>query len=806
MEGIQYNEISDEITASAQPNRRIFPSDASIILVGCHGAGKKTLGFIAAKYLGRRLLTEDHFFEQSTGCNRSTFLQKYGRETFNSQMALVLTKVLESNRRNCVIECATGTFSQDARRVLSAYIETNPIIYIHRDKEDLYKLLQLPVADAERLLLADQRHRDFSNLEYFNLLDTSGDGQTTEDFPFRSASTSSARLVHAKQDFKNFLDRLSGHGLTRSWVENPFSIKAIPPEYRLHTFVLTLRLSILMNSDMDLAVLEASAEAVELIIDTWPSNMLDFIAAQVALIRRKLNVPIIYNVEENPREERRRSPEEKDTMDLELMAHGLRLGVDYLSLDLERNEELVLKILALRGRTKIIGNYMIRGLGAPQWTDDIFVQRYLRGQSLGCHIVRIARFCVPGRADEFRKAFMAKIEALPEPKPHLIAYDFCVFGVVSPFQGDCLNPVTHDSLEKSSREQLVGVHTTRGTLRAYFRRGTLQPLKFYALGTNVYYSASPSMHRAAYDHYMMPHTFDAKRCTSVDDIVKVLVEPNFGGASLPAPFKVAIMPRLDLLSSHATAIGAANTILPLRGEGTSILDHANSRNKTGSTNKFYGDNTDWSSIVTCLRRAISPRNSVQPSRTTALVIGAGGMARAAIYALLKLGCRYIFVHNRTLSRAEEVAQHFNTYAKEHNLLGRRNGQDRVCWVIESARDPWPEGYQQPTIILSCIPASGTDDNPPVDFRMPPMWLRSPTGGVVIELAYEPLITPLVVQIRRIREEGNTSWVIIDGLEVVCEMAMEAFELMTGRQAPRRLMRRVCNETWEKQCAPFQPQR
>lgn len=54
--------------------------------------------------------------------------------------------------------------------------------------------------------------------------------------------------------------------------------------------------------------------------------------------------------------------------------------------------------------------------------------------------------------------------------------------------------------------------------------------------------------------------------------------------------------------------------------------------------------------------------------------------------------------------------------------------------------------------------------------------------------------------------GGALWVIVDGLEVVGEMAIEAFELMTGRKAPRNLMTRVCNETWERQSAPFQPQR
>lgn len=45
---------------------------------------------------------------------------------------------------------------------------------------------------------------------------------------------------------------------------------------------------------------------------------------------------------------------------------------------------------------------------------------------------------------------------------------------------------------------------------------------------------------------------------------------------------------------------------------------------------------------------------------------------------------------------------------------------------------------------------------------------------------------------------SPSWVVVDGLEVVAEMAIEAFELMTGRMAPKRLMKEVCRKTWEQQ--------
>jgi len=49
-----------------------------------------------------------------------------------------------------------------------------------------------------------------------------------------------------------------------------------------------------------------------------------------------------------------------------------------------------------------------------------------------------------------------------------------------------------------------------------------------------------------------------------------------------------------------------------------------------------------------------------------------------------------------------------------------------------------------------------------------------------------------------RESVSPSWVIVDGLEVVGEMAIEAFELMTGRMAPKRLMKEVGRKTWELQ--------
>lgn len=53
-----------------RPNVRDFLPNASIVLIGSRGSGKRTLGFIGAMHLGRRLVTEDHYFQEATGVSR----------------------------------------------------------------------------------------------------------------------------------------------------------------------------------------------------------------------------------------------------------------------------------------------------------------------------------------------------------------------------------------------------------------------------------------------------------------------------------------------------------------------------------------------------------------------------------------------------------------------------------------------------------------------------------------------------------------------------------------------------------------
>ncbi|KAK3318394.1 type I 3-dehydroquinase-domain-containing protein [Apodospora peruviana] len=809
---------------SAPKNERVFEHNASIVLVGCRGAGKRTLGFIGALHLGRRLVTEDHYFEKVTGLSRGEYLSRNGKERFARQNSDVFKRMLDSNRHGCVIECGMGSLADEALFFLRAYSLRNPVVYVHREKEQI--LLLLDAVDAEQLLRADEKHKTCSNFEYYNLYDDSNPGKLPNSgpgTPMDGRQGGASKLLNVREDFTTFLDLITGRGATRAWLESPFSVKAIPPEYRSQSYALRLRLSYLLEMDLEWEDFEARGDCIELIIDRWPDDMLNIVARQVALIRRKLGLPIIFHAEETPRGERRRSPEEKDAMDYELLELGLRLGVEYISLDLQRDEKLVNRVLAHRGRSRVIGNFWYPSMGALPWLDDRQIGNYKRAKALGCDVVRIVRFCAGDSDPDVLEHFKRKVdEAVPDPKPPLVAYDFSVLGVRTPFQTNILGPVKHPDVH-NGRDPLTTICAANNAIDMLFRQFLLEPLQFYVLGSNVSYSLSPAMQTAAYEFSGMPHSFRAVTCSTQNGLNQICLSDTFGGACLTAPFKVAIMPHLKVKSHHATAIGAVNVLLPLRGQNGTILDHANSRNKGGPAQDFFGDNTDWSSILTCLRRAISPRNFVQPSRTTGLVVGAGGMARAAIYALIQLGCRNIFIYNRTTQNAIEVARHFNEWAAAQGIItggsssGGNNGSQasttpplgsaplvtEICRVIPSLAHPWPAGYQLPTMVISCVPATAVDGNPPADFEMPQDWLRSPTGGVVVELAYEPLITPLVAQMQAFRSHSNNgerspSWTTVDGLEVVGEMAIEAFELMTGRPAPKRLMKEVGRKTWEQQ--------
>ncbi|KAE8142735.1 type I 3-dehydroquinase-domain-containing protein [Aspergillus pseudotamarii] len=768
-------------------HRNVSP-DASLVLVGIRGCGKRSLGFVAATVLKRRFITEDHYFKQVTGLTRHEYLKRFGSQEFQKRDIEVLKMMLDKHRSGCVIECGLGSLTRPVQEYLRLYSLTNPVVYVVRDMARIQTLLGLEDQAVKLLCEGDPLHRMCSNFEFYNIEDRSSmSPQLDEVTPDRRSAGYSFKLKEAKEDFTRFVRFITGADVNHSSYDSPFVLLETPPENRSFTHAIFVRSSEMIQEGVDLCELESGGDAIELCVDRWDTEMASTVSKQVSLLRRSARTPIIFSIDASTSGigSGTLSPAQLRSLYFEIVEHGLRLAVEYLAIDLDQDKSLLAETSRNRGMTKIIGQHIFKPSSSVMWDDESCLSVYLEAEKLGCQLVRILRVAAEREDNAAVAKFTNKIHSLPGEHPPIIAYNVGSLGRTSQVFNSTLTSVTHPAIRRPTSNRIDPLITSRDAVQALFQSYVLDPLQFYILGASVAYSLSPAMYNAAFHHCGMSHTYSIPASPSLTALDKLGRDPHFGGASVVQPWRVEVFQKLSSKSRHAEAIGAINTIMPLRAraDGTMfpLQEQASRRNQAGPVLGWYGENTDWVGIMTCMNRNLSPRNAISPLKTTGLVIGAGGMGRAAIYAMLRLGCRKIFIYNRTLSRAENVARHFNSWAAS------QVGSTKVVHVLKSLQDEWPSDTCHPCLIASCVPADPDQDEPPANFEMPMQWLESPTGGVVLEFAYKPLETPLLRQMRRFRSETGRPWVLVDGLDNVIEQAIAQFELLTGRKAPRRLM-------------------
>ncbi|RDW64296.1 repressor protein [Aspergillus mulundensis] len=769
----------------ANVHRKVDP-EASLVLIGIRGCGKRSLGFIAATALKRRFITEDHYFKEVTGLSRHEYLKQYGSQEFQQRDIEVLKLMLDNHRSRCVIECGLGSLTRPVQEYLRQYSLTNPVVYIARDMGPIQKLLGLDDQAAKLLGEGDPLHRNCSNFEYYNTEDRSSfAAQPDEEAQDRRSVGYSFKLKEAKEDFTRFVRFVTGTDVGHSSYDSPFVLLETPPELRSYTYAIFVRSSDLIDNRVKLLELESGGDAIELCVDCWSPEMAMTVSNQVSVLRRNTHAPIILSVDSHAlRVTGNQCSEQRRNLYSQIVEHCLRLAVEYLVVDLDQDHAFIDEVIRNRGMTKIIGQRIFEPSSGVAWDNEECLSAYLNAAGLGCQLVRILRVATEREDNTAIAKFTNKIEMLPGDHPPIIAFNIGSLGRTSQVFNSILTSVSHSAIDRRSRNERDPQILARDAVQALFQSYVLDPLQFYILGGSVAYSLSPAMYNAAFNHCGMDHTYSIPEKPTLAALDQLGRDPNFGGASIVQPWRVQVFQKLAAKSRHAEAIGAINTIMPLRGQSDGIMfplqEQASRRHLAGPVLGWYGENTDWVGIMTCINRNLSPRNAISPSRTTGLVIGAGGMGRAAIYAMLRLGCRKIFIYNRTLSRAERVARHFNSWAAS------QVGSTEVVYVLQSLHDDWPDACP-PCIIASCVPADPDGDEPPANFEMPMQWLGSPTGGVVLEFAYKPLETPLLRQMRLFRSEMGRPWVLVDGLDNVAEQAIAQFEILTGRKAPRRLM-------------------
>ncbi|KIX94636.1 uncharacterized protein Z520_09682 [Fonsecaea multimorphosa CBS 102226] len=776
----------------------MFERDASIVLLGPRGSGKTTLAIIVQAALGLQHIDSDDVFQKETGFSALQFRKQFGSQQYRRHCLSFLEKLLRSYSKNCVIVWPRDLVEEAAFAFLKQYCTQHPVILVQRDSAAIESYLQLsPPSKIERILeILIPRYRACSSYEYFNLEETMFLGQATmpeNDLPHATPRILKPLLL--KRVEKSFLRFLAHVMLPSSLHPEPSGQLLLPQSRAKYTYLLTLPVAQINSADFDMRWLNCGADAVQLEIDLDPlagrpaSLSKEMISKAYAAVTRTFDGPVVYHL--------KAASHLRDSRYLDLLDHGFRLAAELVTIHLDYTDEELRRMMELRRSSRLIGDYHDSSPSENGWMSQARLDPLSRARNLGFDAVRLTQpaLCASDNRDAlgFLSSHRGQIAGLS-----VIAYNTGHLGRTSRCYNEILTPVTTEDLQNHllrlamgrSLQSEITIQQSQGSLYASF---IYDPMKYYIIGLDVSYSVSPVVHNAAHQFFGMPHRLHIRSMSTLDGLSQITNDENFGGLTVAQGFKETLLTHLSAASMHAKAIGAINTLLPIRAAFDYTQPPPRSfwtnRNRIGPVLAFYGDNLDWVGMKRCLEQNLSPANVITP-QSTALVVGAGGMARAAIYALLNLGVQHIVLYNRTCAHARTLAEYFSTVELDTSTSRPQyNGRmaspsRRDIRVLESRDAPWFDDLAPPTAVLSCIPVPKPWELSQDQFILPVQWMKSPTGGVVIDMNYQTLLTPLL---RQVLSQSDRGWIAVDGLENLVEQASAQFEIFTCRKVPKFLM-------------------
>lgn len=265
------------------------------------------------------------------------------------------------------------------------------------------------------------------------------------------------------------------------------------------------------------------------------------------------------------------------------------------------------------------------------------------------------------------------------------------------------------------------------------------------IGYPLGHSLSPKIHTAALkacglegDYSLFPIYPDDKQ--GLKNLLNQVRTKQIQGLNVTIPHKQNVIELIDELSPTAKVIGAVNTIYL-------------------QNDKLVGDNTDAPGFLADLKKFIGNREL--EIGKSALVLGAGGSARAVIYSLLNDGWNVIIFARRD-EQAKQLANSFPNYPLS---------------IIHSSNLP-TFNFQTFQLIVNTTPVGMT---PNIDNSPLPENLSLTSNIFIYDLVYNPSETKLVKDARSQGIQATT------GLGMLIEQAALAFEIWTGKNPPRDIL-------------------
>ena len=253
------------------------------------------------------------------------------------------------------------------------------------------------------------------------------------------------------------------------------------------------------------------------------------------------------------------------------------------------------------------------------------------------------------------------------------------------------------------------------------------------IGNPISHSLSPKLHSFWLERYGLDGSYTALQVTEQDleKTLRALPAQGFVGANITLPHKVSVLQIADQITDRATLVGAANTLI-FKEDG-----------------RIFADNTDGYGFISNLRQGAPDWDA---KSGPAMILGAGGAARAIIVALADAGAPEIILTNRTRANAEALRADFGSRIRV------------VDWVQASAA--LPEAH-----VLINTTSLGMKGGP--EFKMSLDNLRPET--VVTDIVYNPLRTPFL------DAAEAAGCLTVDGLGMLLHQGVPGFERWFGKR-------------------------
>jgi quinate dehydrogenase len=282
------------------------------------------------------------------------------------------------------------------------------------------------------------------------------------------------------------------------------------------------------------------------------------------------------------------------------------------------------------------------------------------------------------------------------------------------------------------------------TLKMASKPSTTERSSLYIVGINVTHTIAPPMHDHIARALHLPYVFTPQECPSVEDALHLFRQPSFAGGVVTMPYKKSIMPYLDEMDDLAIKLGATNNV---------YLTPAG---------KLRGTNTDWRGIKGCLLEV-----SDLGKRKPALIIGAGGASRAAVYALFaELDCQPIYVINRDQQEVVDLIEDVQGMVKAE-------ARPEIVHVqsIEQA-----QSLPSPYYIVGTVPDFEPSTNEEILARdmLEAFLEKTAAKGILLDMCFKPRVT------RNIKLARKHAWQTVDGTGIIGHQIEEQWRLWTGR--------------------------